>query len=339
MTTTTSTDPLIVAFAEAVRTALDDLPRDEIDDLTDGLEADLTEQATDDGSLNLGDPVEYAAELRTAAGLPPRGEPTASLWSFEPVIAWWGRVRAGAARAIQSNPVLAALVGFLVVLRPVWWVLRGWAFFSAFRYASSTNPEASIAPSGLVEGAFFIALILVSVQWGRGQWKPWAWLRVTHVLASVIGLFLVVQLAVIFNAATQQQYYDDYVDPIGLNIDGTQITNIFAYGADGELITDVQLFDQDGNPISVLSPGNGQSFIEAYDADGEYYVLVPRDSAPGRSAWNVYPLQEGTLDESVWDVDPSAPTTDAPAPFERVQPLLSAPGLATPGPVVPTPEP
>lgn len=42
MTGTTSVDPAIADFAARVRRSLDDLPEDEIEDLTEGLEADLT---------------------------------------------------------------------------------------------------------------------------------------------------------------------------------------------------------------------------------------------------------------------------------------------------------
>jgi hypothetical protein len=35
MTTTSTIDPVIAAFAASVRASLDDLPADEIDDLTD----------------------------------------------------------------------------------------------------------------------------------------------------------------------------------------------------------------------------------------------------------------------------------------------------------------
>src|ERR1700709_2176140 len=57
-------------FARAVRAALADLPADEVDDLTDGLEADLAERAADEESPDFGDPTDYANELRSAAGLP-----------------------------------------------------------------------------------------------------------------------------------------------------------------------------------------------------------------------------------------------------------------------------
>ena len=62
MPTTTLRDD-VAAFAAAVRAHLDDLPADEVDDLTDGLESDLLEQAEDDhGALAKTDAEQYAAE-------------------------------------------------------------------------------------------------------------------------------------------------------------------------------------------------------------------------------------------------------------------------------------
>ena len=67
--------PEIVTFAEGVRAALADLPAEEVDDLTEGLEADLAESLAEDLRRTLPDPVAYAAELRLAAGLPGRAAP------------------------------------------------------------------------------------------------------------------------------------------------------------------------------------------------------------------------------------------------------------------------
>ena len=71
MTTSTVT-PEIVAFAQGVRAALADLPAEEVDDLTEGLEADLAEAYAEDLQRELPDPAAYATELRAAAGLPMR---------------------------------------------------------------------------------------------------------------------------------------------------------------------------------------------------------------------------------------------------------------------------
>ena len=71
MTTSTVT-PEIVEFAQGVRAALADLPAEEVDDLTEGLEADLAEAYAEDLQRELPDPAAYATELRAAAGLPMR---------------------------------------------------------------------------------------------------------------------------------------------------------------------------------------------------------------------------------------------------------------------------
>ena len=65
------------AYVLAVRAWLGDLPADEVEDLTAGMEADLAERAAESGGPLgglLGQPEAYAAELRAAAGLPPRVE-------------------------------------------------------------------------------------------------------------------------------------------------------------------------------------------------------------------------------------------------------------------------
>ena len=61
------------AYVPAVRAWLADLPADEVEELTAGMEADLAERAAESGGPLgglLGQPEAYAAELRSAAGLP-----------------------------------------------------------------------------------------------------------------------------------------------------------------------------------------------------------------------------------------------------------------------------
>ncbi|RMI02417.1 HAAS signaling domain-containing protein, partial [Cellulomonas triticagri] len=78
------TGPATVAdYAAEVRTHLADLPQDQVDDLTDGLEADLADALADPTgrpadmppglTARFGAPAEYARELRAAAGLPDPG--------------------------------------------------------------------------------------------------------------------------------------------------------------------------------------------------------------------------------------------------------------------------
>ena len=124
MTTSTVT-PEIATFAQGVRAALADLPADEVDDLTDGLEADLAEAYAEDLQRELPDPSAYAAELRLAAGLPVRGRrPSRAALRHRRRTARHPRAIIGI--AIRRNPALSAIAEFLVVLRPAWWVFRAW---------------------------------------------------------------------------------------------------------------------------------------------------------------------------------------------------------------------
>ena len=80
MTALDTTDVLDVAgYAAAVRRSLADLGPEQVDDLTDDLEADLAEALDDERHVahgrgvleQFGPPEDYAAELRAAAGLAP----------------------------------------------------------------------------------------------------------------------------------------------------------------------------------------------------------------------------------------------------------------------------
>ena len=79
-----TTDALDVAgYAAAVRRSLADLGPEQVDDLTDDLEADLAEALDDERHVahgrglleQFGPPEDYAAELRAAAGLAPATAP------------------------------------------------------------------------------------------------------------------------------------------------------------------------------------------------------------------------------------------------------------------------
>jgi hypothetical protein len=324
MNTTSTIDPLILSFAEAVRAQLDDLPAEEVDDLTEGLEADLTEQAADAGAPSLGDPVEYAAELRSAAGLPAREFPVVSLWAFEPVIEWWARVRAATGRVIHSNPVIASVARFLGSIRPVWWIARGWGLFMGVQAILLSRSIEYFVPRDLIDAFVLIPLLIVSVQWGRGNWMPRPWLRVLRVLASIAALASLFLFVVVSVEAARYQSYDDvYVEPVGLTQEGESITNIFAYGPDGEPIADVRLFDQNGTPISVVGSYDPELYPELLSVFDGSYRLVPNYASPDGSIWDIYPLRQGHVDEN-GEIDPTQPTTDARSPFDRLLPLQGA---------------
>ncbi len=324
MSAATLASPAIAEFAAAVRTALSDLAPDEIDDLTDGLEADLTDRLADGGAAELGDPVAYAEELRAAAGLPHRAVPRRGIAELRRAPSVLARdLRAYIAR----TPVLSRAAGFFVSLRPVWWVFR----------AAAATALATIfvggAPVNGFSAIFGIAALIVSVQFGRGKWLPFAWMKALLLAANVVLViatpFVIAGWATQLNNATYaQQYVDDssgFPDQSGLAYDGNQVSNIFAYDAQGNPLTEVQLYDQDGKPLNISGDPTAPTF-----QDGHPGIIAPSQEVPGRLGWNVYPLGHVSANDLNPDGSVKRSVTPTPArlPFAAATPLAGATQMA-----------
>ncbi|MFI5492731.1 HAAS signaling domain-containing protein [Actinoplanes sp. NPDC051859] len=272
----------ITAYVFAVRAALGDLPEAQRDELLEDLTAHLTEVMADgEGSLTerLGSPEAYAAELRGAAPFvggfpdPPSG----------------GRVRVLAGLRNQVAPALSEhilpplrsadarfgkFVGyervsdFLRLLRPGWWVLRGYllAMVVAMMVDNSGQPMGLLPRIG---GSALVALLLLggavlgSIWFGRRGLELRRWSRLslyagTAVLALValVGFFDV-------DSTTRGSYFQDvnnYTDPYG------NVEDVFVYDEQGRLVTNARLFDQNGQPIHL---GHPYCWVdEKEDADG-----------------------------------------------------------------------
>jgi hypothetical protein len=282
MTTTTLPGTEVATFAAAVRTALSDLPPDEVDELTDGLEADLAERLDDtsDAAAGLGDPLAYAEELRAAAGYPPRSArshlgatlPDLSTLRQELVRRW---------NALAAQPAVAAVASFLLALRPVWWVLRGAAAYALLASFLGIN--------GVTFWPIAVAVIVLSVQLGRGRmlgraWVRWA-LRAVSAIVIVAAPVMTSWALTAWNDSMYPMYEETWSPAQALSYNGVPIDNVFAYDAAGQPIERVQLFDQAGNPLNLVGDTTAQ-FWTAQDGS----MLVPSDDVPGRAGWNVYPL-------------------------------------------------
>ncbi|WP_317229079.1 hypothetical protein [Clavibacter sp. MX14-G9D] len=324
-------DTRIRAFAAAVRARLADLDPEDVDDLTGGLEADLQEEAADhDGALELGDPVRYADELRSSAGLPERTTGAAAVASplslLRQRIDETGREML---RTVRANRELSAVLDLLIVFRPVWWLLRAWAGYQCALVVlavvfGSSHPF-TLLPGGPLGWLLIAALTLVSVQWGRGRWAGNRFLRISRTVVSVgTALSLLVLVPVVLTDSGSDGYVDEsayapYEEP-GLLLDGKAIANLFAYDADGELLDRVQLFDQDGEPVTTVS---------GIEEDGR--VVDPTTGehvSPADGAWNVFPLER----DMIAVADGSVPFGSGVVrpPFAKALPLGSV-GTATPG--------
>jgi hypothetical protein len=327
MTTSTTTSPEIIAFAAAVRTALDDLPRDEVDDLTDGLEADLTDRALDSGSAELGDPVAYAEELRSAAGLSARGARRSRGPVLDQAIA---NARENL-RELRAHPRAQAALDFFGALTPVWWIARAWL---VYLLVSALAGDPHLLPVNPLLLAVLVVAVIASVQVGRGRWMVRPALRSVVVLVNVVAVIAAPFVIGWTYAVQQAAEYSSYLQPEpyypqGLTRDGVPITNVFAYGPDGEPLEGVQLFDQDGEPLDLVGDASTR-----YTYDNTGTILVPSDAVPGRTGWNVVPLERitesGIADDGT--VSRSAARTAVKPPYSSIQPLAGF-ELLRPAPV------
>jgi hypothetical protein len=283
MNTTTLPGTEVDAFAAAVRTALADLPPDDLDELTDGLEADLAERVDESGA-DLGDPAAYAEELRAAAGYPPRSARTHLGDALPDLRTLPQEIRRRWKGTIQSRPIVASIAAFFVALRPVWWVLRGLVLWVLI--AGMLGRGTNLWPIAVV-------LVVFSVVLGRGWmsgrgWVRWI-LRVVSAVAIIAAPFVLAWGVAQWNNGYYAFNYmveDGGYDPgLGLTQNGQQVDNIFAFDAEGKPIDQVQLFDQNGKPLNI-TVDTSAAWWDAQDGS----MLVPSGEVPGRAGWNVYPL-------------------------------------------------
>lgn len=334
MITTTVHDG-IRAFAAAVRSHLDDLPGDDVDDLLDGLEADLADQASEAGEdFTIPDAATYAVELRAAAGLPERGAPrTAPKHErfMEQVKSGWREVGA----AVRKNPAGAWLMDIFGALNPVWWLVRGAVWYICLyilawtvvpsRFSGGLLGAVLSLGSDVGAWAVLLAALLLSVQWGRQRWLPG---RGVRVLRSVLTIGAVIALPILVGLSTQgaalaSARMNEVAEPYvvsGLSVDGSRVRNIFAFDAEGNPIPIVQLFDQNGTPLTTVGRDEGPQTVDGYFYGGGGPVPVPYPVPGGNDAWNIFPLRE--LPAGSWmtpdDIANAEPTD---FPFSRVQSL------------------
>ena len=118
---TNSQAPDIAAYVAGVRSHLDDIDSDEVEEMLDDLANHLRElraDSQDSFDSLLGEPHMYAAELRDSAGIAPPPSAPAKPSRI-------GRLEALLDRA-KGHAWVRAVRDFLPELRPAWWVLRGY---------------------------------------------------------------------------------------------------------------------------------------------------------------------------------------------------------------------
>lgn len=295
-------------YVAAIRAALADLSTEERDELTGGLEADLSELAAEDGGARplgevLGSPEEYAAELRLAAGLPTEAgsrkrrlrHPGVS--TSERVGVWLDRGRDAWLGRAESERFAPAWQ-LLLVVRPAWWVTRAWVAVQLVDANTGPWESPTLIPSlghGLAGPVLLLAAVVLSTMIGTRQLWPGPAVR-SSTLARVVLLSLNVTAIVGGIAVTagwpQSDVVYNYRDsfrPVGNSLpedlirnDGARVCNIHAYDAAGKPLIGVQLYDQDGRPLEVhCAPGPGRPDLVSYPwLSGE------------EKRWHVFPQPE-----------------------------------------------
>jgi len=291
-------------YVAAVRAQLDDLGRDEIEELTDGLEADLTDALRNQEIapvVMFGAPADYAAELRSAAGLPPRGRAEGRLAGrfLQPdglptLLLGLREVRERALAPLITQKWWPDVRDFLVTLRPAWWLLRG---YLAYQFIDqSLTGAAAVLPDGLITWLTLAVLIIGSVELGRRNWaargRRERWLILT---GNAFAVLLIVSGVGAFgpdlDTYTSTGATEVIVEPPneGLFNAGYQVVNVFPYDKNGQPLDDVQLYDDRGRPLAPAA-------TTYLGRDGERVQLVPTVTTDGAQAFNVFPLREQVTD-------------------------------------------
>lgn len=352
MNTTTGSRPGTVGhYAAQVRAHLVGMSPEQMDDLTDGLEADLADALADDGGsvapgpdglpdlvTRFGPPSEYARELRAAAGLP---EPEVVPHGGGPRAAWqrarvrWRRRGARALGSLREQPWWPGVRDLGLSVRPLWWLLRAWVVYQVLMQTLTSGwGRGGWAPANVPTFLLFAGVLLVSVQWGRGLWVPRR-LRLLPRAVSVGALVLALPAlvwAANASAPVSFAYAEEYYQPDGVWVDGVQVSNLFVYDAEGNPLQDVQIYDDRGQPVRTVTDGWASWSMPGVSAP---WMFVPAADEDGRDRWNVYPLlgaPDDEFDAAAWEygqepwetlrTDPRTP----PLPFAKAPALVEREG-------------
>jgi len=349
----------VASYAAAVRRHLVGLTAEQVEDLTDGLEADLGDALADplgsprgaadeaDLTARFGSPATYARDLRTAAGLPDAGAPVQRRRLrgvlTAPVQAADRRARAALDR-LRERSWWPPVEEFLLTLAPAVWLLRGWIVarvVSAVLRALVPDGGAGGAwlPTTFLDWLLLVGLCIVSVQWGRGRWQDGRWSRRARVAATVVAVVAalpVVGAVAAYDAratAVRVEYqtvYSPEAPQDGVVVGGMAVSNLFAYDAAGNPIEGVQLFDDRGRPVRTTSDdGTGEWSLPGV---AERWSFVSAQDADGRQLWNVYPLLGGPSASFGWDdATGRRVLTGGVAPRTPPRPFAKAPSVTLPG--------
>jgi hypothetical protein len=315
------------AYVLAVRAWLGDLPADEVEDLTAGMEADLAERAAESGGPLgglLGQPEAYAAELRSAAGLPSRVEVVVP--DAVPSEPWTQRLVRDAHQLVGRHP-------WLRELRPTWWLARGAVAGWVLAAVLGTGRTVLLPLVGAALSMWLGLVLRRREPLGTG---------VRVALAAGNALAVVLLLPMLASYTSGPSGFSDEVAVTqpglsGLVSNGEPVSNVYAYDAAGNRVPDVRLFDQFGQPVQ-LSPdavpipvGPQGEDVVAWPPEQRALSVFPLRLVPGADPW--------TSSTGQWSppalmvpLAGSAASSEAATPGASTGPTVAPSGSPSPAP-------
>ncbi len=292
--------PTKIGFLDRVRSALVDLPAEDLEEVTQDLEAQIAELSDADVETVLGTPQDFVAEFRAIAGLDHK---TTS------------RIARARARVREWETMITRSEGWTRVtrfwspVRPAWIWLRGWlgvSLFSVFTLGSDAFravPLPTVGDSALLGLIVVAAATWLSVVLARQRAGTFAGF-LSATFTALIALLLMVSLANPTSHAPAETF--EAFAPGLVSEGGEPVRNIYAFDVDGNPV-EVLLYDQDGRPLLNL-PSYTYEQVEYLPQQDRFptdygEVQFQRDDL-GRIIPNLYPLvtweysQYGELAES-----------------------------------------
>jgi hypothetical protein len=317
-------------YLAAVEAELADLPAEDrsalLEDLALHLDALAAEEDDRPLAVRLGQPSTYAADLRSAAGLPARG--AAESTTAGSVRAWADAVRASAVYR-RALPALRGGGRLLVDLRPAWWVLRGYLVVLVPCFVRPDYIEDLPVPAPLRSHVLGVVLVLAavaaSVALGRRRLP-----RVASIAVAAAGVLLVVAAAGVAHgvgddlrgrlyaaASTSDPELPSEKYPLFSRYG--PVTNVFPYASDGTPLEGVLLYDQDGRPLKVG--------FQQWWADNCARVLDQPRAADGVPVPNSFP-QSYVLDPAGVDLSRRIPRPPSSCETDVARPAVPLPTFA-----------
>jgi hypothetical protein len=218
------------------------------------VEDSLVEAVTEGGgpiTARLGRPEDFAAELRSAAGLherKPARSPAVPRVPLRDLVA-----------GVAENEHTQSVRRLLRDLAPIWWLARAYVAVAALALVfdsswSTRHPSVPRIPTAEL-GLVVIGLAIVASVW-LGLRTRGASPRLRQIVLAG-NLVLVAALLPVSNHLTEPRapeliYVAVPSEPLpGLANSGAPVENIYPYSRDGHLLQDVLLYDAAGNPITV----------------------------------------------------------------------------------------